>query len=161
MKTRVYLIRHGEYDQEENTQLTESGLQQAKKLCSLLKDKNITEIISSPILRAKKTAYPLAEELDLTIEENSAFTEFFPDKETFDEALQRVQEGIDEVVQAYEGRSIAVFSHGFTVGEFLIAIEYGTREDLPIGSVKSGAYAEIIYENGKYSVKDTYRIDKR
>lgn len=160
MKTTIYLIRHGEYDKEDNTHLTDNGIEQANKLALLLKEEGISHIISSPIERAKKTALPLSKLLDCDIEEDAAFTEFFSDKESFDEALERIRIGISDVVERYEGESIAIFSHGFTVGEFLLFIQYGTSEELPIGSVDSGAYAKIVHANGHYQVVDTYRIKK-
>ena len=64
MITTIYLIRHAEcYGNIENKlsgitdfKLTKKGRKQAKILASKLKDLKITEIYSSPLLRALDTA---------------------------------------------------------------------------------------------------------
>lgn len=164
MRTELYLIRHGEYEQNEKKSLSDVGLHQARELADRLTHTRITRIISSPILRAVQTAEPLATALNIGIEKNDAFTEFFSDLESFYEALERIEFGILDVVRAYEGENIAIFSHGFTVGEFLKKIGYGTAEELPVGSVKSGAYAHIVHENidgnDTFVVEDVFKIEK-
>jgi 2,3-bisphosphoglycerate-dependent phosphoglycerate mutase len=49
----IYLIRHCEASgQEPEAKLTNEGIKQAQKLCSLLKDEEIKYIQSSPFERA-------------------------------------------------------------------------------------------------------------
>jgi isoleucyl-tRNA synthetase len=65
------LIRHGESEhnvknilsshKEDNWHLTEKGQQQVKQTISMLKDKGITKIISSPFVRTRETAQIIAE----------------------------------------------------------------------------------------------------
>lgn len=61
---QAYIIRHGEtewnkkgiYQGGLDSPLTQKGISDAKKIAKLLKDKNVTIILCSPLQRAKKTA---------------------------------------------------------------------------------------------------------
>ncbi len=66
MKT-IYLVRHAEYENPNNilvgrlpVKLSEAGKQQAQKLATFFKDKNIVQIYSSPVLRCKQTSEIIA-----------------------------------------------------------------------------------------------------
>lgn len=161
MKTTLYLIRHGDYDTDDISQLTDQGKKQANEIMDRLSDTGIAHIISSPISRVLKTAQPLAMKLNMSVEQNESFAVYFPDSdEAFGEALEKVVQGLASVTENYSGQTIAVFTHGFSVGEFLIWIGYGSREELPVGSVQTGAYAKLVHEDGRYVVEETYRIEK-
>ena len=72
---RVYLVRHGETHSnnkriiqgQANTELNDIGIQQAKNLASILKDKKIKKIYSSDLKRAKKTAEIINEQLKVQL----------------------------------------------------------------------------------------------
>lgn len=82
----LYLIRHAEPDYSTDS-LTERGKVQAKLVASRLLDSGIDKIYSSPMGRAKETAKPLSEYLNLPIEVepwayelgDEARTTMFPD----------------------------------------------------------------------------------
>lgn len=71
MATTIYLIRHGEYQNSEQVlplrlpgfPLNQAGAQQALQNAKYLKNKKITTIYSSSILRCKQTAQIIAREL--------------------------------------------------------------------------------------------------
>lgn len=73
---KLYLFRHGETDWNKegrcqysiDTELNETGLQQAKENAKLLKDFDIECIYASPLKRAYKTGQILAEMINVNIE---------------------------------------------------------------------------------------------
>ncbi|MEO7539706.1 MAG: histidine phosphatase family protein [Pyrinomonadaceae bacterium] len=81
--TRLYLVRHGQsagnaegrFGGHGPTPLSELGKQQADKTARVLAKEGITVIYSSDLLRAVKTAEPLAKLLDLEIRTSTAFRE--------------------------------------------------------------------------------------
>ena len=84
---KMFLFRHGEsewnsnkdakYSEENhNSNLTELGLEQAKKNANYLKDKNITSVYSSPLKRAFQTANELAKIINVKIQLNDNLREF-------------------------------------------------------------------------------------
>lgn len=64
MRTVVYLLRHGDYENPKNIfhgrlpgfPLSKNGIRQVKLLASVLKSKPIVAIYTSPLARAKQTA---------------------------------------------------------------------------------------------------------
>ena len=68
MRTTVHLLRHGEvfnptgvlYGRLPGFGLSEDGLQMAHDAATALKDRDITEVVSSPLQRAQETAAPIA-----------------------------------------------------------------------------------------------------
>lgn len=83
---KLYLFRHGETnwnvskeikysEQEFDSDVTEIGIEQAKKNALKLKDKNIKHIYSSNFRRTKKTAKPLADLLNIQIETKDGLEE--------------------------------------------------------------------------------------
>lgn len=158
--TTIYLIRHGEYEADDNTKLSENGHVQSEDLSNILADKNIDIVISSPVLRAVKTVQPLAEKLGLSIVEDQSFAEYRSSDESWENALKRTQKGLEKVVHLNEGKTIAIVTHGFMISNFLIKIGYGTSEELAIETVKAGSYVELLFQDGEYTVGETYRIEK-
>ena len=82
-KTRVLLIRHGQsqgnaeqrFGGHSATPLSERGRREAEATARALETEQITAIYSSDLLRAVETAIPLAEALDLQINQTDAFRE--------------------------------------------------------------------------------------
>lgn len=82
----IYFLRHGQSEanvkklfagQKEDSPLTETGIEQAQQAGDLLLDKSITRIISSPLIRASKTAEIVAEILGIKkVEYNEAVLEY-------------------------------------------------------------------------------------
>ena len=81
--TKLYLIRHGQsagnasgrFGGHSPTPLSELGKKQAQITAQALAKENIDAIYSSDLLRAVKTAEPLAELLDLPITKTASFRE--------------------------------------------------------------------------------------
>lgn len=75
MKTTVHLLRHGEVHNPEKIlygrlpgfRLSEDGMQMAKDAAGALRGRDVTEVVSSPLLRAQETARPIAEVFALPI----------------------------------------------------------------------------------------------
>lgn len=70
---KLILIRHGRPDEDDiarphDPPLRADGWQQARAVASQLASEGITRIVSSPLLRARQTAVPLAERLGLAID---------------------------------------------------------------------------------------------
>jgi probable phosphoglycerate mutase len=60
---------------EEGDRLTDRGWEQARNAASALEGRGITRLISSPMRRARETAQPISEALDLPIEIDDAIYE--------------------------------------------------------------------------------------
>jgi 2,3-bisphosphoglycerate-dependent phosphoglycerate mutase len=76
MEKVLYLVRHCEAEgQAPHAKLTLEGKMQAEKLASFFDEFEINRIISSPFLRARSTALPIAESKGLCIEQNSDLAE--------------------------------------------------------------------------------------
>jgi len=67
MKTNIYFVKHAESESNINPAfngsvdgLTEKGIKQSKRVANYFKDKNISNIFSSDILRAELTAREIA-----------------------------------------------------------------------------------------------------
>ena len=70
---KLVLIRHGRPDEDDTERphdppLRADGIQQARAVAAQLAAEGITRVVSSPLLRARQTAQPLAERLGLAIE---------------------------------------------------------------------------------------------
>jgi broad specificity phosphatase PhoE len=74
-RTTVHLLRHGEvhnpdavlYGRLPGFRLSEDGQQMARDAAQALKDRDITVVVASPLLRAQETATPTAQALGLPI----------------------------------------------------------------------------------------------
>lgn len=64
---KLFLIRHGEPDYE-NDCLTALGRKQAEAICMLKDREQITQVICSPLGRARETALPLTSLLQIKVE---------------------------------------------------------------------------------------------
>jgi broad specificity phosphatase PhoE len=82
---KLYFVRHGESEantlgvisnRESRYGLTEAGKQQANLLAARLKDVPLTEIYSSPILRARETAEILSQSFHLPYQITEALREY-------------------------------------------------------------------------------------
>lgn len=77
----IYLVRHGEaaatWGQSSDPGLSEQGVQQAQHCAGQLRRQldAATELVSSPLLRARETADPLAKLLQQPVQVNEAFRE--------------------------------------------------------------------------------------
>ena len=140
---QLLLIRHAlplrsEPGQGSDPDLTEEGIEQAKRLPEALARFPITRLVSSPQRRALQTGQPVADALGLPIEVDERLAEYdyglshytpieqaseedlkrlmsgqLPGDVDTDAFVARVRAGIDDVVAAAgHDETVAVFSHG-------------------------------------------------
>jgi 2,3-bisphosphoglycerate-dependent phosphoglycerate mutase len=132
----IFLVRHCQAQgQEPDAPLTEAGERQALEMASFLADQNIELLVSSPYLRALHTVRPLAEQLSLSVEQDSRLTErvlssqpmsdwyaklkltfeqpdlAFKGGESTNEAMHRAREAIAALLPRKETRILLV-THG-------------------------------------------------
>lgn len=138
--TNVYFVRHAQPNYENHDdltrELTEKGLRDRKLVTDFLRDKDIHAVLSSPYKRSVDTVKALADEMGLPIilvedfrerkvdsgwiEDFTAFAKRqwadFSYKLSDGECLREVQErnivALNRVLTEYEGKNVAVGSHG-------------------------------------------------
>jgi broad specificity phosphatase PhoE len=150
---QLLLIRHAlplrsEPGQGSDPELSEEGIEQAKRLPDALVRFPITRLVSSPQVRSIQTAQPVADALGLTVEIDERLAEYDRDMEHYipieqiaaefpeelarlaqghlpssvDEPafLDRINAGISELVAKGEHEdTIAVFTHGGVINGLL------------------------------------------
>ncbi|MDG5486869.1 histidine phosphatase family protein [Mycolicibacterium gadium] len=140
---QLLLIRHAlphrsEPGQGSDPELSEEGIEQAKRLPDALGRFPISRIVSSPQIRARQTAQPVADALGLTIELDDRLAEYDRDLSHYTPVeqiseedmkrlasgnlpgdvdqpafIERVRAGIDDIVAAADHEdTVAVFTHG-------------------------------------------------
>ena len=139
LETQIYLVRHAHsiYSADElNRPLSSSGEEAALQAADLLKDEQITTIISSPYKRAVQTVEPLAVRNGLAIHIEEGFRErllsdehledfnyaitkvweeesfSWPGGESNLAAQQRGVQALEKILQEHQGRKIAIGTHG-------------------------------------------------
>ena len=158
--TTIYILRHGVYKNKENVNpfrlpnfpLSNEGKKQMNIIANYLKDKNISAIYSSPILRTKQSAEIIGKALDkkinyssLIIEVNSPFQgmdldKFYPvrskgsiyknpdhlnnDGETIKQIYARMKKFLEMILEKHKGKNILIISHG----DPIILLLYGIVE---------------------------------
>jgi probable phosphoglycerate mutase len=143
----LLLIRHGlplrvvnPNGEPADPPLSDTGWDQARRLARWLGGSEIHRIYASPLVRARETAWPLAEHLGVEIEIEPGVTEYDADSEFyipleelkqtdhprwrdvvsgaharehgFQEFHDVVVKSIDRVIEANAGKRVAVFCHG-------------------------------------------------
>lgn len=104
---KLYLVRHGEaaarWSQSRDPGLSECGRQQARSICERFCDHTPMKVVTSPLLRARETAAPLAAMWGVDVRADDAYREL-PSLVSFEERaawLKRVMQGTwDEVDEA-------------------------------------------------------------
>jgi len=152
---KIYLIRHGQTDWNiegrfqgrEDIMLNETGLKQARECGLALAGEAFKAVISSPLMRARKTAEIIAEivqaeefvvdeaitERDfksvsgMTKDEREAYyaSGGIDDKEPFEELCQRMIDGIKKYGRLYYGNNIIMVSHGASINSVLSILSKG------------------------------------
>ena len=145
--TNIYFVRHAEPNYENHNdrlrELTEKGLRDRETVTEYLADKNIHAVLSSPYKRAVDTVKHFADGQGLEIELVEDFRERTVDNvwiEDFNafaqrqwtdfdykleggECLREVQQrniaALNNVLLRYEGKNVAIGSHGTAVSTIL------------------------------------------
>jgi probable phosphoglycerate mutase len=149
----LIIIRHGlplRVEKKDNTPadpgLSETGIIQAKKLGQWLKNDKIDAIYSSPMMRAKMTAQPLAELKGIEVNIDPGLAEFdvqssvyvpmeelretdyerwkelvtggFEARYDMEAFRQKVLKSIDRIAAENKGKRVAVVCHGGLINNF-------------------------------------------
>ena len=154
---KIFLMRHGQTDHNKerkiqgsliNPSLNEKGINQAKEASTFLKDKNITHIYSTELIRAKETAKIINEELDLNLDikiDNNFLERNFGSQlegmsvddyylledfssyqgyESNEELEERILNAIDNIKSFHNKEdNILIVAHSHTIKSFLIKKE--------------------------------------
>lgn len=151
----LIIVRHGRPLRVEGTEgsadppLTDIGMQQAEATARFLLQEPIDHVVTSPMLRARQTAAPLADALGIDAEVIDGLAEIDRDHNEYipfeelkaeggdawkevienpqvmlfgvdvEEFADTVTAAFEEVIAANPGRTVAVFCHSMTTMQFL------------------------------------------
>lgn len=100
----IYLVRHCESTgQEPTANLTKNGEKQAQELVAFFVGKNIQTIFSSTYNRAIQSVEPLAEALNLTIQQDNRLTERVFSTVKMDDWMTWFRKGFENPDLVFEG----------------------------------------------------------
>lgn len=100
----LYVVRHCHAEgKAPHAKLTEEGRQQAKALGRFFKTKDVDRIISSSLLRARETAWPLAESKQMHLEQDSRLSERVLADRDFEDWLVKLEDSFLDLHLKYEG----------------------------------------------------------
>ena len=172
---KLYVVRHGQTQWNLENKvcgrtdlpLTELGKEQACKLAQRTKELHIDRIVSSPLLRARQTAAPTAEQFGLTIEVDvrlieqdygiyegvDRFDEGFlnnkrhfafryPGGESMMDVAYRVYSLLEDLKQDQDSRGILLLCHGGVCRVIRTYFENMTNEEYFHYSEENGAIRE-------------------
>lgn len=86
---------------------------------------------------------------------------YAPDVESDHAVSSRFLAALEKVAKDNPGKTILVANHGGCIRTALIKLGYKTSKELSSGSFANAGYAELIYENGKFTVGKVVGIKKR
>ncbi len=164
MNKTVYLVRHCQATgKESKAELTEKGQEQARELISFFKDRNIKQIISSPMKRAIQSVQPLANNLGKQIKIDDRLSEHKLMSKDLKDWLDRIEDTLkDQDLKMVDGESSRkIAARGM---EVLEAAQDGTilsthRNTMALLLIKLNGAKEII-DWTKLSKPDVYEVKK-
>lgn len=160
----LFLVRHAEpvrivnADGPANPELTPAGNRQAERLAAWLMHDSIDHVVSSPLLRARETAAPLADQLKQEIvieprisEYDAHSNEYIPVEEllitnpdwkheivagqwnenggpTPEEFRDTVVAGFESIIERFSGQRVVVVCHGGTINVYLAHVLNNDRQ---------------------------------
>jgi len=144
----IYLIRHADRLQEMGDPgLTDLGRQQAYKVASFLKDKQIDIIYSSPLLRTQQTAEIISKTLVVPLE----FSELLRERVNWgDDPNQSFEEIISEWMSSTLNRTYKP-----TVGDSSQAC--GKRVEKLVEKIQNKKYKNVVFVTHGGSILDYLR----
>jgi 2,3-bisphosphoglycerate-dependent phosphoglycerate mutase len=99
-----YIVRHCAAEgQSAHADLTAEGIMQTGKLAEFFKGIEIDRIITSPFVRARRTAEPIADLKGIYIEEDSRLSERTLSSHDFEDWLLKLEDSFLDVHLKYEG----------------------------------------------------------
>ncbi len=150
--------------------LNDKGRDQARETAKILRDKNLDVIFSSDLHRALDTAEIIANVYDIEIiqDERLRETNFgdlqgtiydgesdkyfkdgslsFPGGESLNEAKQRVQDFLMEMISTYDYENVGIASHGGVIGNLKSSLIGEPYKHVENGEILSIDYDEEIKE---------------
>ncbi|MFC5601889.1 histidine phosphatase family protein [Sporosarcina koreensis] len=104
MEKVLYIVRHCTAEgQSPHADLTADGIVQAEKLADFFKEIDVDRVISSPFIRARRTAEPIADGKKLHIEEDSRLAERTLSTYAFEDWLLKLEDSFLDFHLKYEG----------------------------------------------------------
>lgn len=104
LEKTIYVVRHCSAEgQEPNADLTAEGVVQAEKLAAFFKEIEVDRIVTSPFVRARMTAEPIADLKGFYFEEDSRLAERTLSSRNFDDWLLKLEDSFLDVHLKYEG----------------------------------------------------------
>ncbi len=146
--TQICMVRHGQTDWnlfgklqgQTDIPLNETGKRQAQECREYLKDHEWDVLVTTSLIRARKTAEIINEALDLNIVEMDHFKErcfgegegmlredrdrqfpdfIFPEMESYEDLVARVQNGLNEINKQFRDQRVLVVAHGAVINTIL------------------------------------------
>jgi broad specificity phosphatase PhoE len=175
---KIYLIRHGQTDWNlegrfqgrEDIALNENGIQQAEVCGQAIKGESIKAVISSPLIRARKTAEIIAQSVsvdqviiedEITERDFSKVSGMTPmeretfyasgekdDKEPWEDLCNRMMSSLKKYAQLFSDHNIIMVSHGASINSVLSTLSGGKTGTGKI-LLKNACINIIHYENGQ------------
>lgn len=191
--TKIIFVRHGQSEGNANgfiadatTKLTEVGVEQAKATALKVKDKGITKIVCSPMIRAQQTAETIAAELGIDL----AHIEVLPELkerglgkvegkpkdhesewyltnnevnlgiEDRDELIKRMNSCLEKLSEIARTENVLAVGHAIS-GYYLAEVAEGKTkfDDFgPAQELLNADFIEIDLEHNHLSIKDNSEI---
>lgn len=181
--TKIYLIRHAEVDNPRgiyygrlpNFGLSQDGIRQAKELKKYFKNKNISRIYSSPLLRARKTAEiisggkipisysPKLLESDLKKWEGTEYDKRDPEEvedfvkdpirssaalgESYLCVQQRMLDKVFEILEKHNGENIIVVSHADPIITVKLYFEKKSLFEITKVRLRNASITTLFFDN--------------
>ena len=145
----LYLVRHAhaDYSPDETRSLSEQGRKAAVRVADLLRDRDVSAIVSSPYRRAVETVQPLADRLGLPVQVDPDLRErqlstgplddfrrlveatwrdfdlTYQGGESSAAAQARISTAIRAIAASSGGRNVVIASHGNALALFLRTLD--------------------------------------
>ncbi|GAF64485.1 putative phosphatase [Bacillus sp. TS-2] len=185
--TKICLVRHGETDWnvqgrlqgKTDIPLNETGIQQAKLCAHYFHSANWDLIVTSPLIRARKTAEIINEPLQLSMIVLDHFTEKgfgyaegltieekreqfptneVPNMESPELLRKRLKQGIEIIQKNYSEQNIILVAHGAVINALLAIFSeniIGTGKT----SLANASLSTILYSENKWNIEDFNQIN--
>lgn len=185
--TRICLVRHGETDWnangklqgQTNIPLNNTGKKQAEKCRDYLLRAHWDVMISSPLIRAKETAEIINNALELPMiimdhfkerhfgqgeglrreERNLLYPNFiFPNMETQEELISRIESGLEEITQRFPGSNVVLVAHGALINA-IIHMFHPNEKDIGVVKLLNGGITTIHFYNQSWEIQNFNVVD--
>ncbi|MDW0116692.1 histidine phosphatase family protein [Sporosarcina thermotolerans] len=104
MEKTIYIVRHCSAEgQAANAGLTAEGIMQAEKLAAFFNEIDVDRIVTSPFVRARMTAAPIAQLKGIYYEEDSRLAERTLSSQYLEDWLVKLEETFLDVHLKFEG----------------------------------------------------------